>query len=157
MLRVKTRVAPSTIQGAGLGCFAAQDIPAGTVTWVEDPMFDKHVDFDYVESLLGSEVADILRSYAYRLPDCPHLTILCADNARFINHCPESRNIGHPGGDHVPHIEVALRDIAEGEELFSDYSRFDLLVTMSQDWTQHPSIDREYRRTIAEKEKTPCR
>ena len=40
MLRVKTYLATSSIPGAGLGLFAAEDIPAGTVIWRFDEGWD---------------------------------------------------------------------------------------------------------------------
>lgn len=118
---VRTCKQQSEIHGTGL--FAAQPIPAGMPTWRFTPGLDLALHPDAVESL--TEVArDWLVTYAY-LDIKTGLYVLCADDARFMNHS-DSPNIG---GDYqrepVFGLDVAVRDIEAGEELTCDYRTFD--------------------------------
>lgn len=118
---VPTRRERSEIHGTGL--FAAEDIPAGTATWRFTPGIDLTVHPDAV-----TEFTDVARdwfvTYAY-LDIRTGLYVLCADDARFMNHS-EDPNVG---GDYelepVFGLDVAIRDIAAGEELTCDYRTFD--------------------------------
>lgn len=96
----------------GYGVFATAPIPSGTVTWVHDP-FDQRFTVDAAEQL-----APVLRvaldRYAYRDLDGAYL--LCWDHARFNNHScrPACRTIGD--------FDLAVRDIAAGDELTIEYA-----------------------------------
>lgn len=121
MMLVPTRRENSPIHGTGL--FAVEPIPAGTPTWRFTPGIDLSIHPDMVESF-----ADVARgwflTYAY-LDIRTGLYVLCADDARFMNHS-DTPNVG---GDYerepVFGVDVALRDIAVDEELTCDYRTFD--------------------------------
>jgi len=104
MLIVKTRIAPSAIQGIGL--FAMEFIPKGTVIWEFTPGFDAYVKAEDVHRLPLPAKFQMLK-YCHRDQVTGHY-VLCADDARYFNHS-----------------EVAARDIQPGEELTCDYRLFD--------------------------------
>lgn len=123
MLLVPTLKQQSPIHGTGL--FAAEPIPAGTPTWRFTPGIDLSIHPDAVKQF--TDVArDWFLMYAY-LDIRTGLYVLCADDARFMNHS-ETPNVG---GDYeqepVFGVDVALQDIAVGEELTCDYRTFDRL------------------------------
>lgn len=121
MLMVKTKLRSSPIHGIGL--FADQFIPKGTMTWRFALGFDLHIKPD--ELLRLSETArKIFWNYAYVDRYNGHY-ILCFDDERFINHS-ENPNIIQRKKDGEPEgVEIAVRDIQPGEELTVNYYDFD--------------------------------
>lgn len=107
MLLVKTRVDKSPIHGVGL--FAAQDIPKGTRIWEFNKFVDLAIAPKDLESLTGPARETVERLSYYC--DEQEAYILSADGAQYMNHS-EDPNIDD---------DIALRDIAEGEELTEDY------------------------------------
>lgn len=120
---VKTRIGPSKIKGAGLGLFASEFIPKGTTTWRFMPGLDLVVPEDVLLQLSEPARAQFL-NYCYVDKFTKHF-ILCFDDERFINHSDKPNIIQSKAGDEVEGIEVAVRDIQEGEELYCDYEEFD--------------------------------
>ncbi|HML28103.1 MAG TPA: SET domain-containing protein [Hyphomicrobium sp.] len=120
MLMVKTLLKPSDI--AGIGLFAAEDIPKGTVTWRFMAHFDRLLTEDEIESLPEVARANLL-DHVY-LHEASGMFVLCADNARFMNHADEPNT----EGVHEPGYDIALRDIRAGEEITCDYRTFDAHV-----------------------------
>lgn len=114
MLRVATRLAPSQIHGLGL--FATELIPAGTLVWDFDDPIDQNLPVARLDQY-PSWVRKYIAIYGYREKD--HV-VLCGDDARYFNHSkqPNCRS-GH--GTQT----LALRDIKVGEELTDDYETFD--------------------------------
>lgn len=101
----------------GWGVVATHPIPRGTLTWTLDA-------FDHV--LSPAEVAGlpphyraIVDRYAYLAPSGDY--VLCWDFGRYVNHScePTSRSLGAD-------VEIAVRDVAEGEQLTSDYGELNL-------------------------------
>lgn len=117
MLLVKTRLGSSPIHGLGL--FADQFIPNGTSIWQPHETFDVHFDQDTFESLPELTRSQISH-YLYRCVDSGQY-VLCADDARFMNHSEKPNTVNGRSGH-----TVACRDIAPGEELTCDYFTFDL-------------------------------
>jgi uncharacterized protein len=116
MLLIATKIAPSPVHGIGL--FANQFIPKGTVTWQFHPEFDK--TYSEQEMLRMPDAARaIFLNYAYYDKDLA-LYVLCSDDQRFINHTSEQPNIIS-----TPNRDVAGRDILPGEELLCDYNDYD--------------------------------
>lgn len=118
MLIVKTQLKYSEIHG--LGCFAAENISKGQTVW----RFDEGIDLVFSESELQKfpeSFVEFLRMYAYSpINETEKKYILCADNARHMNH-DENPNL-----DETPEgLNVALRDIKAGEELTCNYRQFD--------------------------------
>lgn len=121
MLLVKTLMKESSIHGMGL--FADQFIPEGTATWRFGPGIDRAIHPDRVEQM--PEVSrEWFVTYAY-LDIRTGLYVLCADDARYMNHSDEPNVRGDYDLDPVFGVDVAARDIQAGEELTCDYRTFD--------------------------------
>lgn len=120
MLLIPTYIGPSNIDGIGL--FAAQGIKVGTVIWKFTPPFDLKFNKKILRRLNKySKIQLINFSYLSESGDF----VLCADNARFINHSikPNTINIGFD--QNKEGVTIALRNILKGEEITSNYSEFD--------------------------------
>ncbi len=96
----------------GFGVFATADIPKGTITYVVD-------DLDIVIPLDDAKLQDpvygpLIERYGYT--DRNGNWIISWDIGRYVNHCchPNTITTGYD-------MEVAIRDIKEGEEITSDY------------------------------------
>lgn len=96
----------------GLGVFATEFIPKGTITWVQDKL-DIVKTPEQVEEL-GEEYQSIIEKYAFR--NNKGEFILCWDHSRFVNHSFNSNCLTTPYN-----LEIAVRDIYPGEELTDDY------------------------------------
>ena len=112
MLVIKTYLAASKING--LGVFAEDRIPTGSLVWEFTPGFDLELRIGQLPELAHAYV----RHYGNRVE--PDVYLLCSDNARFMNHSDDA-NIS--AGDAR---NFALRDIAAGEEITCNYAEFDL-------------------------------
>src|SRR5262245_92788 len=121
MLMVKTRLGPSKI--AGIGLFADQDIPQGAVTWRFMPAYDRLLTQAEIDDLPEPARSNIL-DHAY-LDATSGLFVLCADNARFMNHAEEPNTAGVHEPGTIEGYDEATRNIAAGEELTCDYRSFD--------------------------------
>jgi SET domain-containing protein len=117
MLIIPTYVAPSRIEGVGV--FAAEDIPAGTLIWRLEPMLDRLLSKEDIAGLPEVHQAFVER-YGYPYPHDPGLTIIELDNGRFMNHstAPNTRFSDPDSG-------FTRVTIAAHEELTCDYSEFD--------------------------------
>lgn len=124
MLMVKTRLGPSDI--AGIGLFAAEGIPKGTVTWRFMPAYDRLLTQADIDSLPEPARSNIL-DHVY-LDAASGLFVLCADNARFMNHADDPNTAGVHESGSIEGFDVATRDITAGEELTCDYRTFDAHV-----------------------------
>jgi SET domain-containing protein len=115
MMMVETEVRPSAIHG--LGVFLLEPVPKGGLIW----RFDSRIDRVYVEAEVASLPAHIqayLRTYSTWHEDTG-LFVLCGDNGRFFNHSDTPSTVSDAisfGEDH------AIRDLAAGDELTSDYT-----------------------------------
>lgn len=118
---VPTRRQSSEIHGTGL--FAAEPIPEGTPTWRFTPGLDLALHPDAV-SALPDISRDWFVTYAY-WDIRTGLYVLCADDARFMNHSDSPNVGGNYDAEPVFGMDVALRDIDAGEELTCDYRTFD--------------------------------
>jgi uncharacterized protein len=101
----------------GYGVFATRDIPKGTITWVRDE-FDQTFAPERVRSLDGP-LRDVVSRYCYVDGRGDH--VLCWDLARYLNHACEATCLSPGYG-----FEIAVRDIAAGEELTDDYGTLNL-------------------------------
>jgi SET domain-containing protein len=119
MLVIATYLAQSGIHG--LGVFAGRGVRKGEVVSRFMPPFDVHYPAELLAALTPAE-QNYLRNYSY-FSRFSQLWILPGDHDRYMNHSEEP-NVGmHPSGSTE---NVALRDIAAGEELTCDYRSFDL-------------------------------
>ncbi len=96
----------------GVGVVATKPIAKGTITWVSDKL-DRRFTVEELETL-GPLYAETMKTYAYR--DRNGKYVFCWDNGRFVNHS-FTANCLTTGYD----FEIAIRDIAAGEELTDDY------------------------------------
>ncbi len=115
MLLIKTKVKESRIHGLGL--FAAQFIPKGTVVWKFMFGFDLLMTKEEIDKL-SEPAKDQFYNYAY-LDKKHNKYMLCSDDARFFNHSDD------PNCDErIDDITTAIRDIQLGEELIVNYKDF---------------------------------
>jgi hypothetical protein len=102
----------------GHGVVATSDIPAGTITWVQDEL-DRELTPRAVQ-VLGQPFAATLDKYCFR--NQHGNWILCWDHARFVNHSFRSNCMTT-----AFNFEIAVRDIAAGEELTDDYGYLNVM------------------------------
>jgi len=119
MLLVKTYLDRSAIHGIGL--FAAERIPKGTVIWRHSREIDLLLTAEEIAALHPAARVQI-EKYTYLDRELGKF-VLCGDDARFFNHsdAPNCHDIPDARGG----TTVAARDIEPGEELTSDYASFD--------------------------------
>lgn len=101
----------------GYGVFATEFIPRGTITWVQDPL--DQVFSPAQVSRFSTFHQAILDKYAFT--DARGSLVLCWDLGRFVNHscAPAALSPGY-------NFEIAIRDIAAGEEMTDDYGTLNL-------------------------------
>ncbi|MEK7102921.1 MAG: SET domain-containing protein [Patescibacteria group bacterium] len=121
MILVKTNIKPSAI--AGIGLFANQNIPKGTAIWKFQGGFDLSIYASEL-STLSEPAKEQFLNYAYLNPKT-NKYILCFDDARFFNHSDDPNCIEIESLEDGEGINIAARDILEGEELTCDYRVFD--------------------------------
>lgn len=96
----------------GYGLVATQRIPAGTITWVLDPLDRVFTAEQYDE--LPPVFQEQLEIYTFR--SNAGALILCWDNGKFVNHSFKSNCLTT-----AYDFEIAIRDIEPGEQLTDDY------------------------------------
>jgi hypothetical protein len=106
----------------GYGVFATRDIPRGTVTWVLDPL-DQVMDPEPGPEMAG-DFGEAFLDWTW--VNGQGRRILCWDFGRFVNHSCSANSHG-PGSFE---FEVAVRDIAAGEEITTDYGTLNLEAPM---------------------------
>lgn len=123
MLLVKTKIGQSKIEGLGL--FADQFIPKGTMTWRFNPLFDIYFDPNEVEKMTELQ-KDLIIHFAY-LSKKSGKYIYSIDNTRFTNHSTNPNivedNKLSEGEEEI--CTIAIRDIQLGEEMTIDYREID--------------------------------
>lgn len=102
----------------GYGVFATQPIPRGTIIWVQDPL-DREIAPDEV-ARLDPALLERASRYCYRNRFGHY--VLCWDHTRYMNHSFNTNCVATPY-----RLELAVRDIAAGEELTSDYGTLNIV------------------------------
>ena len=96
----------------GLGVFATQFIPAGTIVYVLDQL---DIIIEHNRDILSNKVyRDYLDKYAY--VDAKGNHIVCWDHGKYVNHSCNPNTLSTGYG-----FEIAIRDIYPGEEITDDY------------------------------------
>ncbi|MFZ2500447.1 MAG: SET domain-containing protein [Minisyncoccia bacterium] len=121
MLTILASAKSSPIHGIGL--FADQFIPKGTVTWRFDPAWDIIFPKDEVESMLEHQKR-LIEFFAY-FSSTRQAYIYSIDDSRFLNHSTNPNHDILPIQNEVELCNVSNRDIQIGEELTVDYRSFD--------------------------------
>lgn len=116
MLLVKTKLSASKVHGMGL--FADQPIPKGTITWKYTPWFDPAYSQAELEKMSEPARNQVLY-YSYFDKNIGKY-VLPSDDQRFINHSSKNFNISS-----TPCQDIATKNIEPGEELLCDYNKFD--------------------------------
>jgi SET domain-containing protein len=115
MMMVETELRQSSIHG--LGVFLVNPVRKGDLIW----RFDSRIDRVYSEADVASlpeHMQRYLKTYS-TWHEQTRLYVLCGDNGRFFNHSDDPSTVSNAisfGEDH------AVRDLAAGEELTSDYA-----------------------------------
>lgn len=120
MIYVKTKLKESLIHG--IGCFADEDIPRGTLIWKFTKGFDQEFGLDFPEKLCKTTREQFLK-YAY-ISKTTGNYILCTDDTRFFNHSKNNNVINISDDNEQEGIDIAATDIQAGEELTYDYNVF---------------------------------
>lgn len=121
MLLVSTKIMPSPIQGLGL--FADEFIPAGTMIWRFTPDFDRRFTATQIYAFPPALQAHLCR-YAWKSRKSG-LYCFAADNGKYFNHAatPNARSEYRDGEEEV--VTITLRDIHPDEEITDDYACFE--------------------------------
>lgn len=105
----------------GYGVFAREPIAKGTVLWV---LCEFDIIFTRAQAAaFPPAYQPILDRYAYT--DAENRVILCWDHGRYLNHSCDPVMVGVGGT-----IEIAVRDVAVGEELTCEYATLNLTEEM---------------------------
>jgi hypothetical protein len=105
----------------GFGVFATEFLPAGTITYVQDSL-----DISLDENRYRQIVPPLKQSVdRYAFIDQKGNRVLCWDHAKYVNHCCHANTISTGYG-----FEIAIRDIAAGEQITDDYGMFNLTSGM---------------------------
>lgn len=102
----------------GHGVFASKPIPAGTITWIRDPL-DRELTPEEVAQL-APVCRPALETYSYRNQHGNY--VLCWDMARYMNHSFRPNCMTTAYG-----FEVAVKNIRAGEQLTNDYGSLNII------------------------------
>ena len=118
MLLVKTKIGPSKLHG--IGCFADEFIPKGTIMWKFVPGFDLVFNREDIEKL-PNIAQNFIKTYSYLSLDTGRY-ILCSDDSWFYNHSDDPNTMGIDlKGTEDEGADIAIRDIEVGEEITFNY------------------------------------
>ena len=115
MFLIRTSIQPSAIHGNGV--FANEDIPAGTIIWRFEPLFDFSISDEQLNGMPDAFL-EYIDMYAYRSSDLDGRLLLLCDHAKFLNHSDA------PNTAERPLQSIACKDIFKGEEITCDYGKF---------------------------------
>ena len=122
MLLVRTSLRPSPIHG--IGVFTDEPIQKGQLVCVFDPRIDIRIPLDELENFPPAMQDFIFRLTYVDIQDGRKIMVLCADNAKSVNHSDPPNLIDTE--DNL--CEFVARDIAAGEELTCNYYTSDFLA-----------------------------
>ena len=120
MFIVRTGLHSSAIHGIGI--FADEPVKKGQIVWQFDPRMDILIPLEEKQKFPPA-MQDYLSMLTYIEESSGRkMMVLCADNAKHVNHSDVPNLIDTPDGLQ----EYAARDIAAGEELTCNYFISDL-------------------------------
>lgn len=121
MILVKTKIKDSKIHGLGL--FADQFIPKGTMIWKFTPGFDQKFTREQILSF-----PDLLQIYIYKYSwksTKSKLYCFSSDNGKYFNHSDDPNALSEYKKSDEEVITTAIKDIKIGEEITDNYSSFE--------------------------------
>ncbi len=121
MLTVKTKIKDSKIHGLGL--FADQFIPKGTVIWKFTPGFDQKFTKEQILSF-----PDLLQVYIYKYSWKSSKSMLycfSSDSGKYFNHSDDPNALSEYKDGEEEVITTAIKDIQAEEEITDNYSSFE--------------------------------
>ncbi len=121
----------------GYGVFAVESIPAGTIVYVKDSLEIEITPEEF--RTMEPEMKRIAEKYSYI--DERGVRIVSWDFAKFVNHCCQGNTMSTGYG-----FEIAIRDIAAGEQITDEYGIFNLESDMEVSCDQ-PGCRRYIRNT----------
>ena len=119
MLRIKTYLDKSPLHGIGI--FAGEEVPAGTVIWEFNPLIDLEFSperWGDMRRRLSPPSFREVEKYSYKEKG---RFIVCLDNAQFMNHDNTDYNVSNSADGNSM---IAGRMIAAGEELICNYFEY---------------------------------
>ncbi|MEX0662076.1 MAG: SET domain-containing protein [Balneolaceae bacterium] len=99
----------------GRGVFSTKPIAKGTLTYVKDDL-EVVIEADD-ERLSDPRYKDLIDTYSFM--DHDGKRIVSWDHAKYVNHCCQCNTMSTGYG-----FEIAIRNIAAGEEITDEYSMF---------------------------------
>lgn len=117
MLTVETYLKESP--GRGIGLFAKNAIPKGTIYWIRNEEFDR-VFSDKTISEYDRLTSDFIITYGFL--ETNGNWYLCSDNAKYSNHLSRSNTTIIFNSSGLVQSHVASKLIHPDEEIFCDYS-----------------------------------
>jgi len=121
MLFVKTKVCPSKIHGLGL--FADEFIPKGTIIWKFSQGFDLKFTKREIKKF-PKQIQEYLEVYCW-LSKKGDKYCFSSDNGKYFNHSKNPNSLSAYYEDEEEVVTKAIRDIQKGEEITDDYSTFE--------------------------------
>ena len=121
MFLVKTYLDKSKIRGIGL--FADEFIPKGTIIWKFTPLFDLKFTREQIKKF-PKNIREYLDIYTWFSKKSGKYCF-SSDNGKYFNHSRTPNCLSAYYKDKEEVITKAIRDIEKGEELTDDYSSFE--------------------------------
>ena len=121
MMIVKTTIKESDIHGIGL--FADEFIPKGTVIWEFTEGFDVRFTDEQLKNLPIIQ-KEYIEKYMW-LSKTSGKYCHCADNGKYCNHSKDNNVQSYYLNEYDEVVSIALKDIEQGEEILDDYNSFD--------------------------------
>lgn len=113
----------------GKGVFATKPIPKGTLTYVSDSLEIEIAPDD--SRLRDPRYKSIIETYSFI--DRNGTRIISWDHAKYVNHCCQGNSMSSGFG-----FEIAIRDIAAGEEITDEYGMFNFTYEMKIECDKSP-------------------
>jgi len=121
MLYVHTKISQSPIEGIGL--FADEFIPKGTIIWKFTPGFDVKFTADEIKNF-PEKIQSYMDRYAW-LSKKSDKYCFSSDNGKYFNHSRTPNSLSAYYDDEEEVVTKAIQDIHPGDEITDNYAAFD--------------------------------